>query len=227
MMAAAAAARRAPGSESPEERRRRFETDALPHMNALYGFALRLTRNPGDAQDLTQDALLRAYRFFDHWEPDTNLRAWLFTITRNAFINRYRREAGAPDTVDFGKIEETYESLIDGALRGARRTPEQVLLDGALDGEISGALDRLPEEYREVVWLAVVEDLSYKEVARVLDIPIGTVMSRLHRGRRLLQSWLMEYGRKRGLLARRPEELPAGPAAEREGAGPAQPGGEP
>ncbi len=186
--------------DSPEERRQAFEKEALPHMGAMYALAMRLTRRPQDAEDLVQDAYLRAYRFFEQWEPDTNLRAWLFTILRNAFINRYRRKVSSPLSVDFEKIEETYESLIAETVRRRRRDPEQALLDGTLDGEIREALDRLPEEYREVVWMAVVEDMAYKEIARVLSIPIGTVMSRLHRGRRLLQTWLLDYGRRRGLV---------------------------
>ncbi len=189
----------------PERRREEFEKEALPHMDAMYGLALRLTRNPGDAEDLVQETYLRAYRFFDHWEPETNMRAWLFTILRNAFINRYRRESGAPRTVEFEKIESTYERAIDESFGPGRRTPEQALLDASLHHEIRAALDELPREYREVVWLAVVEELSYKEIAAVLSIPMGTVMSRLHRGRRLLQAALVEYGRKRGLLPAAPE----------------------
>ena len=188
--------------DSPEERRQAFEKEALPHMDAMYALAMRLTRRPQDAEDLVQEAFLRAYRFFEQWEPDTNLRAWLFTILRNAFINRYRRKVSSPESVDFEKIEETYESLIAETVRQKRRNPEQTLLDGTLDGEIRDALERLPEEYREVVWLAVVEELAYKEIARVLLIPIGTVMSRLHRGRRLLQTALLDYGRRRGLVER-------------------------
>ena len=204
--------------DSPEERRRAFEKEALPHMDAMYALAMRLTRRPQDAEDLVQEAYLRAYRFFEQWEPDTNLRAWLFTILRNAFINRYRRKVSSPESVDFEKIEETYESLIAETVRRRRRNPEQMLLDGTLDGEIRDALDRLPEEYREVVWLAVVEDLAYKEIARVLSIPIGTVMSRLHRGRRLLQTWLLDYGRRRGLVERAEgqAEPPTQRPAERE-----------
>lgn len=186
-------------SLDPERRRQEFEKEALLHMDAMYGLALRLTRDPRDAEDLVQEAYLRAFRFFDHWQPETHMRAWLFTILRNAFINRYRRESAQPRTVDFDKIEETYESLIQDTLLGSKRTPEQILLDGTLDGEIREALDALPREYREVVWLAIVEELSYKEIAAVLSIPIGTVMSRLHRGRRLLQSALMDFGRRRRL----------------------------
>jgi RNA polymerase sigma-70 factor (ECF subfamily) len=188
--------------EGAPARREEFEREALPHMNSMFALALRMTRNPSDAEDLVQEAYLRAFRFFDHWQPDTNMRAWLFTILRNAFINRYRKQAGAPRTVDFEKIEESYESLIQKTFGSGHRTPEQALLDGTLDGNIRDALDRLPEEYREVVWLAVVEEMSYKEIAGVLSIPIGTVMSRLHRGRRLLQKSLMEYGSRRGLLSR-------------------------
>ncbi|MEE9219357.1 MAG: sigma-70 family RNA polymerase sigma factor [Acidobacteriota bacterium] len=192
-------------SDSPEERREAFEKEALPHMDAMYALALRLTRQPRDAEDVVQETYLRAFRFFEQWEPDTNIRAWLFTILRNAFINRYRRKAAAPDSVDFDKIEETYESLIQDTVLRGHRNPEQLLLDSTVDSEVREALERLPGEYREVVWLATVEEFSYKEIARVLSIPIGTVMSRLHRGRRLLQSWLLEYGRKRGLVAREQE----------------------
>jgi len=202
----------------PEESRREFEREALPHMDALYGLAMRLTRSPRDAEDLVQEAYLRAFRFFDHWEPETNMRAWLFTILRNAFINRYRKQSTVPKTVEFEKIEGTYESLIQESFVRAGRNPEQLLLDGSLDTEIREALDALPEEYREVVWLAVVEELSYKEIAAVLSIPIGTVMSRLHRGRRLLQAALIGYGRRRGLLPAGETDAPE--PGSRPGAGP-------
>jgi len=172
-------------------------------LNPLFNLALNLTRNRKDAEDLVQETYLRAYRFFDSYRPGTHIRAWLFRILRNTFINRYRAQKARPDEVDFSKVELAYERIVDEQFLRANRpvSPEEALMNGVLDEEIETALARLPEEYRSVVILALVEDLSYKEIAAALSIPLGTVMSRLHRGRKLLQGQLLEYARKKGILS--------------------------
>ena len=177
-----------------------FEQLARQHMSALYNMALRLTRNPSEAEDLVQDTLLRAYRFFNRYEQGSNFKAWIFKILKNSFINRYRKDQQIPETVDFSAIEEGLERLVDESYReGAPPDPEQAFLSGVVDHEIEEALASLPEEYRMVFLMAVQQEMSYKEIAAALSIPIGTVMSRLHRARRLMQTRLVEYGRRRGL----------------------------
>jgi RNA polymerase sigma-70 factor, ECF subfamily len=186
----------------PHPRREEFERTALPHLGALYNLAVHLTRNPADAEDLVQESYLRAYRFFDTYEPGTNVKAWLFRIVRNTFINRYRAARVRPEEVDLEDVEAGYERMIDEAFLAQRSptSPERIVMDGILDQEIQEALDALPEEYRSTVLLGLAEDLSYKEIAAALSIPIGTVMSRLHRGRRLLQSRLVDLARRKGIL---------------------------
>src|SRR5262249_10891332 len=154
-----------------------------------------LTRQPQEAEDLVQETLLRAYRFFDKFERGTNFKAWVFRILKNAFINRYRKEQREPDVVDFSSIEEGLERLGDDMSPGAPEAPsdrEQTLLKGTLDSEIETAIGELPAEYRMVLLMSVVEEMSYKEIASALSIPIGTVMSRLHRARRQLQARLQD-----------------------------------
>jgi RNA polymerase sigma-70 factor (ECF subfamily) len=188
-----------------------FEKLAEENLHPLYSMAVRLTRQPQEAEDLVQETLLRAYRFFDKYERGTNFKAWIFKILKNAFINRYRKAQTEPATVDFGAIEEGLETLVDGVSPGTQAAPsdpESILMQGAVDGEIEGALDELPPEYRMVLLMAVVEEMSYKEIAAALSIPIGTVMSRLHRARRLLQGRLVEYGHRRGLISGRRESPP-------------------
>jgi RNA polymerase sigma-70 factor (ECF subfamily) len=190
----------APGP--PHDRKEEFEEVALPHFDALFNLALNLTRNRKDAEDLVQEAFLRAYRFFDTYRAGTQIRAWLFRILRNTFINRYRAARARPDEVDFGRIESSYEQTIDQvfARDHGQPTPEDIVMEGILDSEVQQALAALPEEYRSVVLLALVEELSYKEIAAALSIPLGTVMSRLHRGRKALQAALLEFARRKGIL---------------------------
>jgi RNA polymerase sigma-70 factor (ECF subfamily) len=191
-------------NKPPHDRRDEFEDVALPYLNPLFNLALSLTRNRKDAEDLVQETFLRAYRFFDSYQPGTQIKAWLFRILRNAFINRYRAAKVRPEGIPFEKIESVYERSIeeDFLHRNQPPSPERVLVEGVLDAEIGEAMGRLPEEYRSVVLMALVEEMSYKEIASTLSIPLGTVMSRLHRGRKLLQSSLLEYARKRGIIQR-------------------------
>jgi len=178
---------------------------ALPHLDALYNLALKLTRNPKDAEDLVQEAYLRAFRFFDSYQTGTHIKAWLFRILRNTFINRYRAAKSRPDEVDFSKIEAVYDRVVSEEFLQDHqpRDPEEILMDGVLDHEVEEAIARLPDEYRAVVILALVEELSYKEIAATLSIPLGTVMSRLHRGRKQLQAALLEFAERKGILRRR------------------------
>lgn len=183
---------------SDRDKHEEFERVALVHVHALYNMALRFTRNPADAEDLLQDTYVRAFRFFDQYQPGTNAKAWLFKILRNGFINRYRKAQKRPDEVDFSKIEEIFESAVE--TRQRLRGPEEEVLARSLDGPIEDALRALPEEYRSVLLLAVVEGFSYREIATTLDCPMGTVMSRLHRARKHMKSRLLSYARERGLV---------------------------
>lgn len=189
------------GNGPPHDRVREFESVALPHMDALYRLALHLTHDRAAAQDLVQDAYVRAFRFFDTYAAGTNIRAWLFRILRNTFINRYRAARVRPAEVDFDTIEPVHDRVVDGTWSPASRTPspEAFLMDGIVDREISEAIASLPEEYRTVVILALVEELSYREIATILSIPLGTVMSRLHRGRKHLQARLRGFAARRGI----------------------------
>jgi RNA polymerase sigma-70 factor (ECF subfamily) len=166
------------GADGPVDRA--FQTDALGYLDALYATALRLTRNPADAQDLVQDTYLKAFRAAAQFERGTNLKAWLYTILHNTFRNRRRDQARDAVTADSETVEQA------AALPGHDETPEQILLRATLDADLQAALDSLPAAFREAVWLRDVDEFSYAEIARMLDIPIGTVMSRIARGRRLL-----------------------------------------
>lgn len=180
--------------------RANFERDAMVFMDQLYAAALRMTRNPADAEDLVQEAYLRAYRGYEGFEEGTNLRAWLFRILTNSYINIYRKKQRRPDETEFGDTDDLYVYRgIDAG--GLGRSAEDQLLDAVTDAEIVSALEALPDQYRLAVLLADVEGFAYKEIAEILDIPIGTVMSRLHRGRKRLQQLLTDFGERRGLVA--------------------------
>jgi RNA polymerase sigma-70 factor, ECF subfamily len=177
----------------------RFERDVLPLLPNLYSAALRLTRNPSDAEDLVQEAYLRAYRGFAGFQEGTNLRAWMYRILTNTFINSYRKKQRQPQTVSDEDIEDwyLYDRLGESA---AEASAETSVLERIPDEDVQKALEALPEQFRMAVWLADVEGFSYKEIAEILDVPIGTVMSRLHRGRKSLQKALWETVRERGLV---------------------------
>jgi RNA polymerase sigma-70 factor (ECF subfamily) len=179
-----------------------FEQEALSHLDALYRTGLRMTRSEADAEDLVQETYIRAFRSRHQFTPGTNLKAWLFRILTNTFINSYRRKAARPQTTDLDEVEETTLHRHMTETSGSAPEPEQTVLDGIVDSQVTDALDELPERFRTVVLLDV-EGLSYKEIAETLEIPIGTVMSRLHRGRKFLQQRLYDLAREHGIAATR------------------------
>jgi RNA polymerase sigma-70 factor, ECF subfamily len=183
------------------EDRNRFEEEALPLLDSLYAGALRMTRNPADAEDLVQDTMVRAYRAFNRFEPGTNLKAWLFRIMTNAYINTYRKKQREPQKVSQDDVEEfdLYQEL-KNRNPGYEATPETLVLDSLVDSDILTAIDELPEQFRMAVVLSDIEGFSYAEMAEIMDVPMGTVMSRLHRGRKALQKRLWEIAREQGIV---------------------------
>ncbi len=183
----------------------KFSELAMEFMPSLYTAALRMTRNPADAEDLVQETYLKAYRAFNSFSEGTNLKAWLYRILTNTYINTYRAKKRRPEESDIDDLENFYLYRRLGGLEGARaaRSAEDEVLDHFTETEVKEAIEALPEQFRMAVLLGDVEGFSYKEIAAILDVPIGTVMSRLHRGRRALQKRLYEFGRQRGLVAER------------------------
>jgi RNA polymerase sigma-70 factor (ECF subfamily) len=184
-----------------------FAEQAMPLMSSLYSGALRMTRNPADADDLVQETYLRAYRGFGGFQEGTNLKAWMYRILTNTYINAYRAKQRRPDETELDEVEDLYLYRRLGGLEAARsgRSAEDELMDTFSEAEVKTAIEELPENFRMAVLLADVEGFSYKEIAEILDIPIGTVMSRLHRGRKALQKALYDYAVTHG-LADRPED---------------------
>ena len=184
-----------------EDEKRRFQEEALPLLDSLYGAALRMTRKPQDAEDLVQETMLRAYRAFDRFEAGTNLKAWLFRILTNAYINTYRKKQREPQKVSADELQDfdLYRELKNHDPQFSD-TPENIVLDSLVDSDITEAIDDLPEQFRLAVVLSDVEQFSYAEMAEIMDVPMGTVMSRLHRGRKALQKRLWELARDRGIV---------------------------
>lgn len=172
----------------------------MPFVDALYNTAFRMTRNAQDAEDLVQETYLKAYRYYDKFEEGTNFKAWLFKILKNTFINNYRKKQQTPPQSDFAEIEDSFESQVSHEVTGQMKSPEEELLENVLDEDVQRALDELPDDYRMAVILADLEGFSYKEIAEILDLPLGTVMSRLYRGRMRLEEAMKEYGREHGYL---------------------------
>lgn len=183
-------------------------------MGSLYSAALRMTRNPADAEDLVQETYLKAYRGFGGFQEGTNLRAWLYRILTNTYINIYRAKKRRPDEQELDEVEDLFLYRRLGGLEAARagRSAEDELMDFFTEAEVKQAVEDLPENFRLPVILADVEGFAYKEIAEILDIPVGTVMSRLHRGRKALQKSLYEFAASRGLAD--PVEAVAGPAGD-------------
>jgi RNA polymerase sigma-70 factor (ECF subfamily) len=186
-------------TRSTDRVRREFEALAMPHLDGLYAAALRLTKNPRDAEDLVQDSVLRAFRFFDKFERGTNMKAWLYKIVTNTFINRYRRVTKERSIVDDDR-DSVQDRLVSRDAAAQAEDPERAYFDRQLSDDVLRALDSIPVDFRMTVILADLQDFSYKEIADILDIPVGTVMSRLFRGRRLLQTLLAEYAAASGVL---------------------------
>jgi RNA polymerase sigma-70 factor (ECF subfamily) len=180
-------------------RRKSFEVEALPHMEALYRSALRMTRNKSDAEDLVQEAIVKAYRFWDKFEPGSNCRAWLFKIMTNIFINEYRSKSRSPMLVN---VDELDDNFLYGQLATGKSVPnpEQQLFSRILDDDVKRAIEALPEDFRVVVVLSFIEGFSYQEIADITDLQLGTVKSRLHRGRKLLQKALFDYAVSNGYI---------------------------
>ena len=178
-----------------------FESEVLTHLDALYGVACRLTKAPLDAEDLVQDTLVKAVRARGQYQPGTNLKAWLFKILTNTFINRYRRSVKERNIVEGTERDAVHERFVSRDAAEYASNPEQYFFDRLLSDDVLRAVDSLPVDFRMVVILADLQEFSYKEIAEILDVPVGTVMSRLYRGRRLLQKALAGYAVASGVLA--------------------------
>lgn len=177
-----------------------FEREAVPHMDALYNFALKMTGDSDDANDLIQETYLKAFRFFDKFEKGTNCKAWLFRIMKNTYINTYRKSAKEPDKVDYEDVENFYENIKASNTDSAHL--EKDIYDNLLDDELSAAITSLPEDFRTVVILADIEGYTYEEIADFIDVPVGTVRSRLHRARKMLFTKLYDYAGQKGYIVK-------------------------
>lgn len=175
-----------------ENLRKQFEATALQHMDAIYSAALRMSSNRAEAEDLVQDTYLRAYRFFDRFQPGTSIKAWLFKILRNTFINNFKKRANMPELVNFDQLR------LSDSEPASPDNPEEEVIYRFVDNEIKNAIEALPDEFRLVIELSDLEGFSYKETAEKVDRPIGTVMSRIHRGRRMLRNNLRECANEMG-----------------------------
>ncbi|HCY74832.1 MAG TPA: RNA polymerase subunit sigma [Ignavibacteriales bacterium] len=177
-----------------------FEREAVPHMDALYNFALKMTGDSDDASDLIQETYLKAFRFWDKFEKGTNCKAWLFRIMKNTYINTYRKNTKEPDKVDYEEIENFYENIKPSSTDSAHL--EKDIYDNLLDDELSSAISSLPEDFRTVVILCDIEGYTYDEIADFVDVPVGTVRSRLHRARKMLFTKLHSYASDKGYVTK-------------------------
>jgi len=175
-----------------------FNREAIPHMDILYNYALRMTNNKEDASDLLQDTFLKAFRFWDKYEKGTNIRAWLFRIMKNSYINRYRKEVKEPGKVAYDEVKEFYNTVRDEASES--NDLQEIVFKNLFEDDVAKAIAELPEDFRTVVILCDLEGLPYEEIAEFVECPLGTVRSRLHRGRKLLREKLTDYARRRGYV---------------------------
>lgn len=188
-------------TETPEQRRARFERDAMQYVDQLYSAAMRMARNPSDAEDLVQEAYTKAFSAFHQYKPGTNLKAWLYRILTNTYINLYRKRQREPLQSNSDTIEDWQLARAESHTSAGLRSAEAEALDHLPDSDVKSALQSIPEEFRLAVYFADVEGFAYKEISDIMNTPIGTVMSRLHRGRKMLRDLLADYAAERGISA--------------------------